>query len=142
MPETTQRETQLHHVVFAVAPERQAAVAQMFTELGFHFDNTELTELGLTVHLDWSGGLELISAMPGATADVAASVTEFVERNGDGVYTVVLRVPGASDAEAVAERYGSKTRFRQSFSGEGSYLDEIDLSVFGLPLTMLSTNIP
>jgi methylmalonyl-CoA/ethylmalonyl-CoA epimerase len=136
------RETQLHHVVFAVASERQARVAQMFTELGFSFENTELTELGLTVHLDWNGGVELISAIPGATAEVAASVSEFVTRNGDGVYTVVLRVPGASDAEAVTERYGSKTRFRQSFSGEGSYLDEIDLSVFGLPLTLLSTNVP
>jgi len=73
---------------------------------------------------------------------VAASVREFVKRNGDGVYSVVLRVPGASDAEAVTERYGSKIRFRQSISGEGSYLDEIDLSVFGLPLTLLSTNIP
>jgi hypothetical protein len=31
--------------------------------------------------------------------------------------------------------------FGQSFSGEGSYLDEIDLSVFGLPLTFLSTNV-
>lgn len=139
---TEQRETQLHHVVFAVAPERQTAVAQMFTELGFSFANTELTELGLTIHLDWNGGVELISAIPDATAEVAASVREFVKRNGDGVYSVVLRVPGASDAEAVTERYGSKTRFRQSISGEGSYLDEIDLSVFGLPLTLLSTNIP
>ena len=142
MSEKTQRETQLHHVVFAVAPERQTAVAQMFTELGFSFDSTELTELGLSIHLDWNGGVELISAVPGATADVAASVSEFVERNGDGVYTVVLRVPGASAAEAVTERYGSRTRFRQSFSGDGSHLEEIDLSVFGLPLTLLSTNIP
>ncbi|MDT5020746.1 MAG: methylmalonyl-CoA/ethylmalonyl-CoA epimerase [Mycobacterium sp.] len=134
-------ETQLHHVVFAVAPERQASVAQMFTELGFRFESTELTELGLTIHLDWNGGVELISAVPGATAEVAASVSEFVKHNGDGVYTVVLRVPGASDAEAVTERYGSTTRFRQSFSGEGSYLEEIDLAVFGLPLTLLSTNV-
>jgi methylmalonyl-CoA/ethylmalonyl-CoA epimerase len=132
---TEQRETQLHHVVFAVAPERQAAMAQMF-------ENTELADLGLTIYLDWNGGVELISAMPGATTKVAASVSEFLERNGDGVYTVVLRVPGASDAEAVTERYGSKIRFRQSISGEGSYLDEIDLSVLGLPLTLLSTNIP
>jgi methylmalonyl-CoA/ethylmalonyl-CoA epimerase len=139
---TEQRETQLHHVVFAVAPERQAAMAQMFTELGFSFENTELADLGLTIYLDWNGGVELISAMRGATTKVAASVSEFLERNGDGVYTVVLRVPGASDAEAVTERYGSKIRFRQSISGEGSYLDEIDLSVLGLPLTLLSTNIP
>ena len=137
-----QRETRLHHVVFAVAPERQATVAQMFTELGFSFENTELTELGLSIYLDWNGGVELISAIPGATADVAASVSEFVKSNGDGVYTVVLRVPGASDAEAVTERYGSKIRFRQSISGDGSYLEEIDLSVRGLPLTLLSTNIP
>jgi methylmalonyl-CoA/ethylmalonyl-CoA epimerase len=137
-----QRETQLHHVVFAVAPERQAKAAQMLTELGFSFDRTELTELGVSIYLDWNGGLELISAIPGATADVAASVSEFVQRNGDGVYTVVLRVPDASAAEAVTDRYGSKIRFRQSFSGEGSHLEEIDLSVLGLPLTLLDTNIP
>lgn len=137
-----QQKTQLHHVVFAVAPERQATAAQMFTELGFNFASTELTELGLSICLDWNGGLELISAIPGATADVAASVREFVERNGDGVYTVVLRVPDASAAEAVTDRYGSKIRFQQSFSGEGSHLDEIDLSALGLPLTLLATNIP
>lgn len=140
MPE--QRTTQLHHVVFAVAPERQAAVTQMFTELGFRFDNAELTELGLSICLDWNGGVEVISALPGATADVAASVSEFVERNGDGVYSVVLRVPEASAAEAVTDRYGSKIRFRQRLSGEGTHLEEIDLSVFGLPLTLLATNIP
>lgn len=137
-----QRETALHHVVFAVAPERQATVAQMFTELGFRFDSTELSELGLSIYLDWNGGLELVSAIPGATAGVAKSVSEFVEGNGDGVYTVVLSVPEASAAEAVTERYGSTSRFRQSISGEGTYLDEIDLSVCGLPLTLLSTNIP
>jgi methylmalonyl-CoA/ethylmalonyl-CoA epimerase len=96
----------------------------------------------VNVHLDWSGGLELISAIPGSTADVAGSVNHFIETHGDGVYTVVLRVPEASAAEAITERYGSTTRFRQSFSGEGSYLDEIDLSVCGLPLTFLSTNVP
>jgi methylmalonyl-CoA/ethylmalonyl-CoA epimerase len=135
-------DTQLHHVVFAVAPERQAAVAKMFTELGFSFEHTELTELGLTIYLDWNGGIELISATPGATAEVASSVSEFVKHNGDGVYTVVLQVPEASDAEAVTERCGSKTRFRQSICGDGSYLEEIDQSVLGLPLTLLSTNIP
>ncbi len=73
---------------------------------------------------------------------MAASVNDFLDRHGDGVYTVVIRVPGASAAEAVTERYGSSTRFRQGISGEGSYLDEIDLSVLGLPLTLLSTNVP
>jgi methylmalonyl-CoA/ethylmalonyl-CoA epimerase len=138
---TEPQPTQLHHVVFAVATERQAAVAQMFGELGFSFNAAELTELGVTVALDWDRGIELISPVPGSTASVAASVNEFLDRHGDGVYTVVLRVPDAAEAESVAERYGSATRFRQSFDGEGSYLHEVELSVSGLPLTMLSTNV-
>lgn len=116
-------------------------MAQMFTELGFSFNAAELTELGVHVQLDWDRGVELISPIPGSPADVARSVAEFLQRNGDGVYTVVLRVPHATAAEAVTEQYGSKTRFRQGFSGDGSYLDEVDLSVLGLPLTLLSTNI-
>lgn len=131
----------LHHVVFAVAPERQATLVTMFAELGFSFNAAELTELGVHVQLDWDRGLELISPVPGSTASVATSVTDFLDRHGDGVYTVVVRVPEIAEAEDVATRYGSETRFRQSFSGEGSYLDEIDLSVLGLPLTFLSTNI-
>jgi methylmalonyl-CoA/ethylmalonyl-CoA epimerase len=139
---TEPRASQLHHVVFAVSAERQSTVAQMFSELGFRFNAAELTELGVTVALDWDRGLELISPVPGSTTSVAASVNEFLDRHGDGVYTVVLRVPDASAAESIAERYGSTMRFRQNFSGEGTYLDEVDLSVFGLPLTFLSTNVP
>ncbi|RAV08386.1 hypothetical protein DQP55_19575 [Mycolicibacterium sp. GF69] len=133
--------SKLHHVVFAVVPERQAAMSELFTELGFRFDEAELTELGVRVHLDWDRGIELISPVPGSSASVAAHVNDFLDRHGDGVYTVVLRVPDASAAESVAERYGSRTRFPQGFSGEGSYLDEIDLSVLGLPLTFLATNV-
>ncbi len=132
----------LHHVVFAVAPHRHADVAKLFTDLGFGFEELDLTELGLRVCLDWNRGIELISPIAGSTASVAASVNEFLERQGDGVYTVVIRVPAASAAEAVAERYAATTRFRQNFEGEGTYLDEVDLSVLGLPLTFLSTNVP
>lgn len=134
--------TQLHHVVFAVAPERHAEVAQMFAEIGFALQELQLTELGLQVHLDWERGLELISPLAGSTATVAASVRDFLAGHGDGVYTVVIRVPGAAAAEAVAGRYGGTTRFRQHFDGDGTYLDEIDLSVLNLPLTFLATNVP
>lgn len=131
----------LHHVVFAVGPERQAETAQMFVDLGFTFDNVVLTELGVHVYLDWNHGIELISPIAGSTGSVAASVHEFLERHGDGVYTVVVRVPEAPAAEAITERYGATTRFRQSFAGDGTYLDEVDQSVLGLPLTLLSTNV-
>ena len=139
---TDQESPLLHHVVFAVAAQRQADVARLFTDLGFAFENLELAELGVHVYLDWNRGIELISPIAGSSASVARSVREFLDDHGDGIYTVVIRVPGASAAEAVAERYGATTRFRQNFEGEGSYLDEIDLSVLGLPLTFLSTNIP
>jgi 4-hydroxyphenylpyruvate dioxygenase-like putative hemolysin len=132
----------LHHVVFAVATERHDAVAQMFTDLGFTLQPAELTELGLRINLDWAHGVEVISPIPGSTAEVAASVTAFLDTNGDGVYSVVLQVPGARDAESVAERYGAAVRFRQRIEGGGTHLEEIDLSVLGLPLTMLDTNIP
>jgi methylmalonyl-CoA/ethylmalonyl-CoA epimerase len=132
----------LHHVVFAVADERHESVAQMFTDLGFTLAPAELTELGVRINLDWARGIEIISPLPGATAAVAESVNQFLADKGDGIYTVVLQVPGASAAEAVTERYGSKIRFRQSFSGDGTFLDEIDLSVLGLPLTLLATNVP
>ncbi|MEW2478493.1 hypothetical protein AB0876_02770 [Mycobacterium sp. NPDC049093] len=131
----------LHHVVFAVAAERTADMVQMFTDLGFTFNAAELSDLGVHVHLDWDRGVELISPLPGSTASVAASVNDFLDQHGDGVYTVVLRVPDAAAAEDVTQRYGSETRFRQGFSGEGSYLDEIDVSALGLPLTFLSTNV-
>jgi methylmalonyl-CoA/ethylmalonyl-CoA epimerase len=134
--------SRLHHVVFAIARERHDAVGKLFAELGFSFDEINLDELGLRVLLDWNRGIELISPNPGSTASVAASVTEFLAGNGDGVYTVVLQVPGASAAEDIAKRYGATTRFRQGLEGEGNYLEEIDLSVFGLPLTFLSTNLP
>lgn len=139
---TAENPSSLHHVVFAVAPERRAAMAQLFTDLGFAFEALQLTDLGVDVYLDWNHGIELISPTPGSDATVARSVTDFLDAHGDGIYTVVLRVPSASAAEAIAQRYGATTRFRQGFEGDGSYLEEIDLSVLGQPLTFLATNIP
>ena len=51
--------SRLHHVVFAVARERHEAVGQLFTELGFSFDEINLDELGLRVLLDWNRGMGL-----------------------------------------------------------------------------------
>ena len=132
----------LHHVVFAVAPERHDSVAQMFTDLGFVLQPAELTELGLRINLDWDRGIELISPLPGATSNVASSVNDFLAMKGDGIFTVVLHIPDATAAESVAQRYGSEIRFRQKLEGDGSHLEEIDLTVLGLPLTLLDTNLP
>jgi 4-hydroxyphenylpyruvate dioxygenase-like putative hemolysin len=132
----------IHHVVFAVALDRHDAVARMFTDLGFTLQAAELPDLGVRIHLDWARGIEIISPVAGSAAPVAASVTEFLDKNGDGIYTVVIRVRGAAAAESVAERYGASIRFRQKLEGDGTHLEEIDLSVLDLPLTLLDTNIP
>jgi hypothetical protein len=138
---TEERESHLHHVVFAVTLDRHQAVAAMFSDLGFTLQPAELTELGLRIALDWDHGIELISPLPGSTASVATSVNAFLDAKGDGIYTVVLQVPGAA-AESVTERYGASIRFRQKLEGDGTHLEEIDLTVLGLPLTLLDTNIP
>ena len=132
----------LHHVTFAVSPEHLDEVTQLFTELGFMLQPGELPDAGLHIRLDWERGIELISPIAGSTASVAASVSEFLNDRGDGVYTVVLQVPEASAAESIAARYDSSTRYRFDISGEGTYCSEVELSVLGLPLTFMSTNIP
>ena len=97
----------------------------------------------MRVYLDWNRGIELISPIAGSTASVAASVREFLENHGDGIYTVVSPSSGS---------IGGRNRCRAlrlddavpatASRARATYLDEVDLSVFGLPLTFLSTNIP
>jgi len=135
------RPTGVHHVVFAVPPEQLPEAVEFFSELGFRFQNIELEDVGLRVLLDWDGGLELVTPLS-SEAEGAGAVTEFLQRNGPGVYSVVIRVGDAPAAEQVAQRYGAQTRFHQHRGGEGFELDEIELSVLGLPLTFLSTDLP
>jgi len=45
-------------------------------------------------------------------------------------------------AEQVANRYCADTRYRQHREGDGFELDESEMSVLGLPLTFLATDLP
>ncbi len=135
------RGTSVHHVVFAVTPERLPEAVQFFSELGFRFQTIELEDVGLRVLLDWDRGLELVTPLsPGA--DGTGPVAQFLQRNGAGVYSVVIRVGDAPAAEQIARRYGAQTLFHQHRGGDGYELDEIELSVLGLPLTFLATDLP
>jgi 4-hydroxyphenylpyruvate dioxygenase-like putative hemolysin len=135
------RATSVHHVVFAVTQEQLGATAQFLSELGFRFQTIELEDVGLRVLLDWDGGLELVTPL-WSGADGDGAVAQFLQRNGPGVFSVVVRVGDASAAEQLAQRYGAQTRFRQHRGGDGFELDEIEISVLGLPLTFLSTDLP
>lgn len=116
-------------------------MAQFFSDLGFRFQTIELEDVGLRVLLDWDGGLELVTPLS-SEADGDNAVAQFLQQNGPGVYSVVIRVGDASAAEQVAQRYGARTRLRQHRGGDGYELDETEISVLGLPLTFLSTDLP
>ena len=141
MAECASRSSSVHHVVFATPQEQLSETAQFFSDLGFRFQTIELEDVGLRVLLDWDGGLELVTPLS-SEADGDNAVAQFLQQNGPGVYSVVIRVGDASAAEQVAQRYGAGTRFHQHRGGDGYELDEIEISVLGLPLTLLSTDLP
>jgi len=135
------RANSVHHVVFAVPQAQVPDTVQFFSGLGFRFQTIELEDVGLRVLLDWDGGLELVTPLS-SEADGDNAVANFLQQNGPGVYSVVIRVGDAPAAEQVAQRYGAQTRFHQHRGGDGYELDEIEISVLGLPLTFLSTDLP
>lgn len=124
--------------MIAVDQNRVERTAQLFTDLGFGFVSFDLADVGLRVLLDWERGVELVSPLD----DRDGPVRDFLARHGDGVYSLAIRVDDAPSAEEITARYGSQARFRQHRDGDGWVLDEIDLSVLGLPLTLLSTDLP
>jgi 4-hydroxyphenylpyruvate dioxygenase-like putative hemolysin len=91
------RASSVHHVVFAVSQEQLPDAAQFFSDLGFRFQTIELEDVGLRVLLDWDGGLELVTPLSGGT-DGTGEVAQFLQRNGSGVYSVVIRVADAQGA--------------------------------------------
>lgn len=132
----------MHHVVFAVGAERLAAATEFLEALGFRFQKHELHDVGLLVTLDWRRGVELVTPLAGAEVN-PGSVADFIARQGDGVYSVVVRVADADAAAALAARHGAAPEFRQDRGGDGLQLVEVQLgAMFGMPLTMLSTNLP
>lgn len=132
----------MHHVVFAVAPERLDAAVSFLEEFGFRFQTHELADVGLLVKLDWNRGVELVTPRGSEDAN-PGSVAEFLASHGDGVFSVVLRVENADVSAELARRYGVSAQFRQDRGGDGLELIEVQLAtIFGMPLTLLSTDLP
>ncbi|MDX1886605.1 VOC family protein [Mycolicibacterium sp. 120270] len=134
--------SRLHHVVFAIALERLDAAAAYLTALGFEFQAFDHDELGLAIRLDWDRGFELISPLPGAPQE-PGSAAEYLARNGDGLFSVVVRTADCDTAERVAESHGATADFRQQVEGDGFKVAEVKFEpLFGIPLTLLETNLP
>lgn len=129
-------------MVFAIGLERLDATVSYLTALGFRFQEFELEHLGLQVRLDWDRGFELISPTAAAPAD-PGTAADFLARNGDGLFSVVVRVADCDAAEHVAAHYGANSDFRQHHEGDGFELSEVKLEpLFGIPLTLMATTMP
>lgn len=132
----------VHHVVFAVGLERLDPAAEYMAALGFQFQAFELENLGLQVRLDWDRGFELVAPTLSAPTD-PGTAADFLARSGDGLFSVVVRFADCNAAEHIAARYGVTSDFRQHHVGDGFELTEVKLEpLFGIPLTVLSTNLP
>jgi hypothetical protein len=132
----------LHHVVFAIGLDRLDRAADYLSALGFQFTAFELEHLGLQVRLDWDRGFELIAPTAAAPGG-AGTAAHFLARNGDGLFSVVVRTADCDAGEHIAARYGVKSDFRQRHDGDGFELSEVKLEpLFGIPLTLMSTTMP
>ncbi|MET0476010.1 MAG: hypothetical protein ABW001_15370 [Mycobacterium sp.] len=132
----------LHHVVFAIDPERLDRAADYLTALGFQFVAFEHEELGLQIRLDWDHGFRADLADGGGP-----------ERPGHGG-----RFPGSPRRRSLlggrpnrrlrcgrtyCVAFRVKSDFRQHVEGDGFEVTEVKLeSMFGILLTLLKTNLP
>jgi methylmalonyl-CoA/ethylmalonyl-CoA epimerase len=132
----------LHHVVFVVARERLDTAADYLSALGFQFQAFDHEELHLAIRLDWDRGFELISPLPDTPTE-AGTAADFLARNGDGLFSVVVRTADCDAAEHIAGRHGVNADFRQHVQGDGFEVTEVKLEpLCGIPLTLLKTNLP
>jgi hypothetical protein len=131
----------LHHVVFAVARERMDSAAEYLTALGFQFQAFDHEELRLAIRLDWDRGFELIAPLADAPTE-AGTAADFLARNGDGLFSVVVRTADCDAAEHIARGHGVNADFRQHVEGDGFEVTEVKLEpLCGIPLTLLTTNL-
>lgn len=132
----------LHHVVFAIALERLDGATKYLAALGFQFQAFDHEELRLSIRLDWERGFELISPLENAPTE-AGTAADFLARNGDGLFSVVIRTADCDAAEHIAHGHGANADFRQHVEGDGFEVVEVKLEpLYGIPLTLLKTNLP
>ena len=132
----------LHHVVFCVQREHQDEAADFWRALGFEFSDIDLPEEGLRVLLDWDRGIEIISPTEAGGSETA-HVEEFLDRRGEGVYSVVVRTVEVAGPISIAASYGVEVEFQQHREAPGFTLDEARLgALHGMAVTFLATDRP
>jgi hypothetical protein len=138
----TRRLPSVHHVVFCLQPDHLDAAAEYWRDLGFEFTEFLLDDVGLRVLLDWGGGVELIAPVDGAGPE-AERYRAHLRDQGQGVYSVCVRVPDVDGPRNAAARHGAAAEFEQDRRGKGYRLNEVQLGpVHGISVTLLATDLP
>jgi hypothetical protein len=88
-------------------------------------------------------GVSSSSRRPPLLPCTRGTAAEFLARNGDGLFSVVIRSADCDQGEQIAARYGTRSDLRQHVEGDGFEVTEVKLEpLFGIPLTLLTTNLP
>jgi methylmalonyl-CoA/ethylmalonyl-CoA epimerase len=131
----------LHHVVFAVRRESFERASEYLGGLGFLLAEFVLDDVGLRVAIDWAGGVELLTPTDDHLAE-PGSVGDFLARQGEGVFSVVVRVPDADQLSQIARAAGAAERYRQERRVGDFTVNEVEVTaLFGIPLTFLETDL-
>ena len=121
-------------------PDNQDAAADVWRTLGFEFDEILLDDVSLRVLLDWARGVEIIS--PTTNDATVRAARSFLNEQGEGVYSVVLRTEAIGAVSESMRSRGAELTYRQSRSGDGYTLEEAQFApVFGMPITLLQTDL-
>ena len=105
----------LHHVVFCVEPDNQDAAADVWRTLGFEFVEILLDDVSLRVLLDWTRGIEIIS--PTTSDATVCAARAFLNEQGEGVYSVVVRTEAISAATESMRSRGAELTYHTARRG-------------------------
>ncbi|MGO9855514.1 MAG: glyoxalase [Acidimicrobiales bacterium] len=121
-------------------PDNQEAAADVWRTLGLEFVEILLADVSLRVLLDWTRGIEIIS--PTTSDATARAARAFLNDQGEGVYSVVVRTEAINAATESMRSRGATLRYQQSRGGDGYSLQEAQFApVFGMPITLLETDL-
>ena len=116
----------VHHVAWCVRAESLPRVRAFWEGvIGVPLDELDLPELGLKVLVSWHGGVEIMAPVY-ATGLMVDAANQFLEKHGEGVYTVVYDVQGIESVVSAFTAAGGKLLFRETITPD--QVDERGLS--------------
>jgi hypothetical protein len=96
----------ISRIVMIYRPENLARTAGEFSRaLGVDFEGPiDVADIGVTVMVSWSSGLELIAPLEGGR--MTEAMWGILRDRGEGMFNLVFQVPDLSEAEGRAAAHG------------------------------------